>query len=224
MVLNRYTTERNVNVLELADDINQPNLVPLIDRFLHQQLHPNSPNDTSTPPALLFFNETLSTYTSAVATFHAPSDICGTGGMCCERIRAVSSWRRGPGRYDCVFVSSDPDKPGMLGLEVARVRQFFSFTYRGKFYPCALVHWFSCVGDEPDEDTGMWVVERDLESDGAPSADVVHLDTLVRATHLIAVYGETWVPRGISPEQSLDIFESYYVNKYIDHHCFETAF
>lgn len=215
-----------MNPHELAKTINQPDLVLLIRHLLHEQLHPSEPSDSSTllPGALPFFDGTLSIYPSAVATFHAPSDLCGTGGMRRERIRAVPSWRRGPGRYDCVFVETDPTAQGMLGLDVARVRLFFSFHYRGTFYPCALVHWFSRVGDAPDEDTGMWIVRRDLHVDGRQMASVLHLDTLVRAAHLIGVYGKDLVPRDLSPSQSLDAFRSYYVNKYIDHHSFETAF
>lgn len=223
-----YIIDRNVDARELAKEIKQPDLVPLIRQFLYQQLHPDSPDysdsSMSAPPALPFFDEPLSIYPSAVAVFHAPSDICGIGGMRRERIRAVPSWRRGAGRYDCVFVNSDSDEPGMLGLEVARARRFFSFTFRGKLYPCALVHWYSRLGDGPDEDSGMWIVRRDLGEDGAPKACILHLDTIVRAAHLIAMYGDVWVPKGASHTQSLDLFESYYINKYIDHHAFETAF
>ncbi|OAX31238.1 hypothetical protein K503DRAFT_654751, partial [Rhizopogon vinicolor AM-OR11-026] len=50
------------------------------------------------------FYEKITLYTSAVATFYAPSDISGIGGMRYERIRAVYTWRNGPGRYDCVFI------------------------------------------------------------------------------------------------------------------------
>lgn len=32
---------------------------------------------------------------------------------------------------------------------------FFSFSDDGVEYPYALVHWFSRVGDSPDEHTGM---------------------------------------------------------------------
>lgn len=212
---------------ELADQIKQPNLVPLIREFLRDQLRdPASESDssTSTPPPLPFFNERISSYPSAVATFHAPSDLCGTGGMRRERIRAVPSWRRGPGRYDCMFINTDSEEPGMLGLEVARARLFFSFTFRGKFYPCVLAHWYSRIEDEPDEDTGMWIVERDINRDGAPNACILHLDSVVRAAHLIGNYGAKILPRGLSAERALDLFESYYVNKYIDHHGFEVAF
>jgi hypothetical protein len=141
-----------------------------------------------------------------------------------ERIRAVPSWRRGPGRYDCVFVNTDPIAEGMRGLEIARVLLFFSFRFHGEFYPCALVHWYSRIGDSPDEDTGMWKVRQDHDADGLPSAAVIHLDSIVRAAHLIGVYGKHFIPKGLSPGQSLDLFRTYYVNKFIDHHSFEIAF
>jgi hypothetical protein len=112
----------------------------------------------------------------------------------------------------------------MRGLDVARVRLFFSFTFRGIFYPCALVHWYSRVGHGPDEDTGMWIVKADEDASGAPSATVLHLDTIVRAAHLIGICGEDFLPSGLTPEQSLDLFHTYYVNKFIDHHSFAIAF
>ncbi|OAX33135.1 hypothetical protein K503DRAFT_700903 [Rhizopogon vinicolor AM-OR11-026] len=112
----------------------------------------------------------------------------------------------------------------MLGLDVARVRLFFSFAFRGQFYPCALVHWFSRTDNRPDDDTGMWIVRPEFNTDGSHKAAVIHLDTIVRAAHLIAVYGRDFLPKHLSPTQSLDIFQAYYVNKYIDHHGFEIAF
>lgn len=141
-----------------------------------------------------------------------------------EHIHAVSTWRKGPARYDCIFVNTDPGRGGMRGLDVARVRMFFSFIYHGVKYPCALIRWFSRVGDMPDEDTGMWMVEADLNAEGKPFMSVIHLDTIVRAAHLIGVYGNVFLPRGISAHNSLDVFRTFYVNKYIDHHAFEIAF
>ena len=143
---------------KLAADIQQPDFIYLIRRFLRDQLHLNSATSDDSQPRLPSFHERVSVYPSAVATFYAPSDICGTGGMRCERIRSIPSWRGGPGRHDCVFLETDPDAEGMRGLDIARVRLFFSFKFRGKFYPCALIQWFSRMGNRPDEDTGMWVV------------------------------------------------------------------
>ncbi|KAH9014126.1 hypothetical protein EDB84DRAFT_1277826 [Lactarius hengduanensis] len=150
--------------------------------------------------------------------------MCGTGCLRNERIHAVPSWRHGPARYDCVFVETNNAADGMRGLDVARVYLFFSFIFRRKFYPCALVHWYCRVGDEPDEDTGMWVVETEKGADGAPRAAVLHLDTIIRAAHLIGVYGRDSLPSGLTPEQSLNLFHTYYVNKFIDHHSFSIAF
>lgn len=141
-----------------------------------------------------------------------------------EHIRAVPSWRQGPARYDCVFVETDHSAEGMRGLDVAHVFLFFSFTFRGKFYPCALVRWYCCVGNGPDDDTGMWIVEAEKDAGGAPRAAVLHLDSIVRAAHLIGIYGKDFLPSGLTPEQSLDLFPTYYVNKFVDHHSFAIAF
>ena len=67
---------------------------------------------------------------SAVAVFYAPSDISGTGGMRKERIRAITTWRGGPGKFDTVFVKDFPDARTISsGLTVSRVKAFFSFSF-----------------------------------------------------------------------------------------------
>jgi hypothetical protein len=140
-----------------------------------------------------------------------------------EWIRASPSWRNGPPRYDCVFLNTDPTAEGMRGLDVARVLLFFSFEYDSTTYPCALVRWLSRVGDGPDEDTGMWMVQPDLEEDGSSIITVIHLDCILRAAHLIPVYGDEFIPRELSLHHSLDAFLLHYVNKFIDHHAFQIA-
>ena len=70
-------------------------------------------------------------------------------------IRAMKFWRNGPGRYDTNFVNTDSSADGMRGVDVARIRLFFSFSDDGVEYSCPLVHWLSRVGDSPDEHTGM---------------------------------------------------------------------
>ena len=144
--------------------------------------------------------------------------------MRCERIHATDTWRNGPGRYDCIFVNTDPSVDGMLGFDIARVRLIFSFKHEGTIFPCALVHWFSRVDDSPDELTKMWIVKPEFNDDGTHSASVIHLDTIFRAAHLMPVYGRDAVPKYLSFTQTLDAFNSYYVNKYIDHHAYEIAF
>jgi len=145
--------------------------------------------------------------------------------MRCECIRAVKSWRNGPRRYDTIFINTDPSVEGMRGLDVARVRLFFSFSHDGTQYPCALVHWFSRVGDSPNDNTGMWIVEPDTsDNDDKPLTSIIHLDTIVWAAHLLPVFGHEYVPRTLSFTDTLDSFTSFYVNKYADHHSFEIAF
>ena len=80
------------------------------------------------------------------------------------------------------------------------------------------MQWFSRIGDEADEDTGMWIIKPD------PTLAVVHLDTILHAAHLIGVYGTQLMPKSLSHSQSLDIFRAYYVNRYIDHQGFEITF
>ena len=70
----------------------------------------------------------------------------------------------------------------------------------------------------------MWIVEPDVYEDGKPITDIIHLDTIVRASHLIAMYGKNPLSKDILLCYTLDLFHSYYVNKYIDHHAFEIAY
>jgi hypothetical protein len=141
-----------------------------------------------------------------------------------EHIRATSSWRRGPARYDCAFVDSHPELEGMRGLDVVRVLLLFSFPFKGITYPCAFVRWFSIIGEDCDEDTGMWMVQPAVTEDGLPDVSVIHLDCVFRAAHLLPIYGETQIPDNVSHHNSLDAFVAFYVNKYADHHAFEIAY
>jgi hypothetical protein len=201
----------------IAAEIGQPDFPHLIKQFIYDQQHPGYDSDTSTVLDLPAFYEKITIYPSAVATFHAPSDISGIGGMRRERIRAVKSWRKGPGRYDTIFVNTNPSMEGMRGLDVARVRLFFSFSYDSIAYPCALVSWFRRVGDLPDDHTGMWVVEPGHD------ASIIHLDTVVRAAHLLPIFGPERVSKTLSFTDTLDTFLRFFVNKFADHHTFEIA-
>ena len=205
--------------------MHQVNFTGLLQRFLYYQQNPGSEIDWDDVPLHQrpSYHGKISLYASAVATFYAPSDICGVGGMRQERIRAVPVWRKEGARYDCVFVTTDPSVPGFRGRDVARVRQFFSFSSGGACYPCALVHWFCRTAETPDEETGMWVVEREVNADRSPFLDIIHLDTIVRAAHLLPVCGDDFVPQDLVFDQTLNAFHSFYVNKFIDHHAFEIA-
>lgn len=163
---------------------------------------------------------------SAISTYYAPSDLSGIGGMHRERIRATPSWKKGPGRYDCVFVETggDDDLVGFRGLHVARVLLFFSFDFDGKPYPCALVQWFTTYGESPCVDTGLWQVQPDVDARGRRVTSVIHIDSILRGAHLIGVFGTQALPRTFSYTDTLHSFRLFYVNKYADHHSHEIAF
>lgn len=161
---------------------------------------------------------------AAVATFYAPSDPSGIHGMRREQIRCTPRWWGGAPRRDCVYVVDDDDQEGFRGMSVVRIHLLFSFKYGGVTYPCALVEWFKKVGDNPDEQTGMWIVEAELDVNNERLCSVLHLDSFVRGAHLVPVYGSRYLPIDFLHVWSLDAFEVYHVNKFIDYNANEIAF
>ena len=165
---------------DLAMKIDQPDFVYCIQQFLHAQEHSDFDFSASQAPTdLPQFDEKITAYPSAVATLFSPSDISGIGGMHCERIHAVDSWRKGPPWNDCIFVEMDLNSPGILGLDIACVQLFFAFTHNNAKYSCTLVHWFSHMSESVDSSTGMWVVECEVTNDGRPITSVIHLNTII---------------------------------------------
>ncbi|KAG2153850.1 hypothetical protein DEU56DRAFT_868451 [Suillus clintonianus] len=217
-----------LSIAALAHEVAVPDLRYLIRYFLFSQLNPNDArNPEDVPAASLPRHEgKLQVFNSAAATFYAPSDPSGIGGMRREHIRACPLWRNEYPRYDCVFINTDSDSDieGMRGLEVARVVCFFSFSHNWEVYPCALIQWFEKIGDCPNENTGMWMVAPSFHEDGSRDLAVIHVETVFRAAHLIPIYGSEYIPHSLKFCQSLDVFRSFYVNKYADHHAFEIAF
>ncbi|PSS31904.1 hypothetical protein PHLCEN_2v2328 [Hermanssonia centrifuga] len=149
----------------LGRSVNVPHLPQLVSQFLYDQTHlAPLPDDSSQWPPCPPLSGSINVFHSAAATFYAPSDLSGIGGMQREHIRATPSWYRGPPRYDCVLAEKDPSKEGFRGLHAAQVRLLMSFSCNDIEYPCALVRWFSPVGDEPDDLTGMWVHQQNVTS------------------------------------------------------------
>ena len=150
------------------DQVDELGLTRLIQEFIHNQFHPHLSmcNIPHLPP----FYKKITIHTSAIATFHAPSDLSGIGSMRYKCIHAISHWTKDPGCFDMLFINAAHDSAesddettsdhGFLGLEVAQAHLFFSFTHNGVKYPCTLVHWFTHVGDMPDHlPTGQPFVE-----------------------------------------------------------------
>lgn len=206
---------------EIGDHISVTDLPLLVSDYLRDQLHPDTPSNT-TPHLILGpdAGKRVYVYHSASVTFYAPSDPSGVNGMRRELIRATPSWWSGNPRYDCVFATGDPNISGFQGLLVGRVRLLFSFTHHGNKHRCALVEWFSTYGDSPDEDTGMWVVTPDLTVRGVRVKGVISLDSIVRGAHLIPVFGFDFLPPTFDPQRVdvLDVFAAYYINRFADHH------
>ena len=201
-------------------------------RFLYSILYPNSPTPIAdlAPDDLPLIPKNLKVYVynSARVVYFAPSDVSGVRGMHQERIRSTSSWYGGCPQRVCVFVGNvdSPDAPGFKSLLVACVFLFFSFKYINTHYPCALVHWFLPLSDAPNDETGMWMVQPDYLAHCKRFLEVIHLDTILRGAHLIGVPGGNFLPSypKIDCTISLDLFKSFYVNKYADHHAHEIAF
>lgn len=143
-----------------------------------------------------------------------------------ECIRCTPRWRNSGPRRDRVFVVEDQNTPGFRGMSVVRVRLLFSFQNNGIDYPCALVEWLKKIGRGPDPDTGLWMVEpavrRTRKRDHVMS--VVHLDSIMRGAHLMPVYSRRFLPPGFRHTWSLDVFEAFFINKYIDDHTNEIAY
>lgn len=210
---------------ELATAINQPRLPELVRRFLFDQLTQDNEICSNTVPldACPHVTGEISVYHSATATFYAPSDDSGVRGMRRERIRSTPSWRgRGP-RRDCAFVVEDDKQPGMKGMRVVRVYLFFSFKQNAITYPCALVKWFKAAGRSPDAVTGMWVVKPEVVH-GEEEISILHLDTFLRGAHLLPIFGHCQLPIDFHYTYSLDLFPSFYVNKFADHHSHEICY
>jgi hypothetical protein len=210
------------DVSSLTDELDIPELPQLIIRFLCEQLDDSGAHEDPGHSCPRFAGR-VRVFNRATATFHTPSDPSNDEGMRHEVIRAAPSWLKGMPRYDCVYINSDNELIGMRGMEVARAICFFSFVHLNVTYPCALVHWFSRISEEPDEDTGMWMVSPDFDVSGKPILAVVHIDCIFRAAHLIPIFGDSFVPEHITVDNSLDHFKGFYANRFVDHHAFDIA-
>ena len=71
--------------------------------------------------------------------------------------------------------------------------------------------------------TGMWIVDWAYEHDGSRSMQLIHLDSVIWG----ACTSNPCLSRGFGfnrskYEDSLDRYDTFYVNQYVDHHAFET--
>ncbi len=210
------------SVNDVATWLAQPSLHDLVQGFLYDQLYADEEHSSNNVNASYWpsFRGQVCVYHSAKVFFYAPSEISGTGGMHTEVIRSNPHWRNSYPRFDTVLIDLDPDIPGFRGMVIGRVLAFLAFTHESTRYPCALVQWFVRQDDHPSPDTGMWIVEPEIQ-DGQRAVGLVHLDTISCAVHLMPVYLHTELPIDFHFSYSLDAFTSFYVNKYADYHSHE---
>ncbi|KAI6141188.1 hypothetical protein BKA82DRAFT_3986324, partial [Pisolithus tinctorius] len=123
-------------------------------------------------------------------------------------------------QYDCTFVNTNPGLKGMHGLDIMHILGFFSFISQSKRYPCTVVQWFDHVRDDPDLDTGMWIIHLALTANCHLAITVIHVDTIYRVAHLVPLYSTHPIPRTIKLHHSYDVFTTFYMNRFINHHAF----
>lgn len=165
----------------------------------------------------------LSVYHSARGCFYALSELAGNGGMHGETIRSNPSWYSEYERRDTALVQAGSSEDIMGGLSVARVRAFLSFEYDDDIYSCALVEWFSAVGDSVDPLTGMWLVTPD-KSAGRRALGVIHLDCIFRSCMLIGLTNAEFLPKEFKYSGTHTSFRTFYLNKFADYHSHETLY
>ena len=164
----------------LAEELNIPNLPELDQTFLFRQLFPGDDHDTLnvSPLECPGYQGKFSVYGSESSMVYTPSDLSGTGGMWCEYIHAMPTWRQQGPHYDCVFVITDPELKGMHGMDVPHVHCFFSSKAHNNYYHCTVIHWFDHIGDGPDEATGMWMICPSSTWGSWPNTTVIHIDAI----------------------------------------------
>ncbi|KAF8259290.1 hypothetical protein EI94DRAFT_1468050, partial [Lactarius quietus] len=105
-------------------------------------------------------------------------------------------------------------------MVIAHVELFFLFTYRRVKHCCAFVNWFVRDNDEPDLDTGMWVVSLEKQN-GRSTTQVIDMKTITHAAYLLPVFGSDPVTIDIQYHNSLDRYLSFFVNIFADCHSHE---
>jgi hypothetical protein len=207
------------DIQDLAALVQQPDLPLALRKFLFLFRNPDSISAPPSLPNLPQFHGHVNVHYSALTTFFALSNLCGVGGMHQEWICSTPSWYDHP-CHDTIFVVLDDTLPGMEGMVIAHVQLLLSFDYSGVDHHCELVNWLVCEDNEPDSDTRMWIISPEKRN-GVLMTQVIDVKTIVHAAHLLPVFGQDTVPSDIHHYNSLDRYQSFFVNKYADHHSHE---
>ncbi|KAF8258727.1 hypothetical protein EI94DRAFT_1774111 [Lactarius quietus] len=176
---------------ELVVMFHQPNFHHLIRQFLYDQSH------LLDPDASLWMDVPLAQcppFDSCISVYHTMTAVFYSP--------SDPSGLQGM-HQECIRSN--------LCLDIVQLLVLFSFIWMGVLYP----------SDKPDEAMGLWVVQPDYNANGSPAIGVIHLDLVLCGAHLMPVFGDSPIPIGLGVEHSLDVFQAFYVNKYINYHAFE---
>ncbi|CAE6462058.1 unnamed protein product [Rhizoctonia solani] len=84
----------------------------------------------------------------------------------------------------------------------------------------AYVHRFTRIPQQPDAETGMYLVKKDRRTNGRLFGRVIEARQIVRVCPLAPVIREA-ANRQITPKTSFAFYEAFYINKYHSHEIFE---
>ena len=195
--------------------INQPKFPLVLRQFLYKCHHPEEPIAPSMIEECPGFDDMIRVHHSALATFYAPSNLSGSGGLWCEWIWSAPNFF-GHLHHNTAFIVINDSQPGMEGMEIGCVLPFFSFEYRCKNISCVLINWF-VHGDGCDPDTEMWTVRQGFDHHGEPTLEVIHLDSIAWVAHLLPIYGQC-IPEDFDYHTMLDTYSLLFVNHYCNGH------
>ena len=86
------------------------------------------------------------------------------------------------------------------------------------------MHWYP-TSNKPEASTGLWAVQPESTLWGMHHMSMIHIDAIIHGAHLLLQFlSDAPVYQEINYMNVLDIYTSFYVNKFIDHHSFEIAF
>ncbi|KAG6826722.1 hypothetical protein H0H92_014714 [Tricholoma furcatifolium] len=120
--------------------------------------------------------------------------------------------------FDTAFVIEDPANYSpsqcLKGLRVAQVCVIFDLpTQFGPLYcPLTYIEWFTPLS-RPDQVTGMYLVHRSTRAH-RPNAEIVSIDRIVRACHLIPKCGRE-IDRKWTKDNVLEKAAAFWINPYI---------
>ncbi|KAL1937711.1 hypothetical protein VTO73DRAFT_12864 [Trametes versicolor] len=147
-----------LRVAACAAWLGAPDLHEMLRRFLREQHFPDLDEPGDVVPLDLCPRFPMSTrlamHYSATATFFAPSELCGPGGMHSELIRCNPSWRNEAPRCDTVLVQLSEDD-GFEGMVVGRI---LSSLEQVAFAPVPLWNVYALVFGWG----GVWFRYRDI--------------------------------------------------------------